>query len=567
MPPETRTSGKRRRAALVTGPKKTIAPEDLVQRAANQAGNRAHSSLQTNDQSRRLDLPPVIPDDCSTDALIRAYEMKIITFHVGLIRRMEASPRTFNRYFSPIWLQWFGKLEQAQALVYQNLQEHLKTARVYYLPHFIAKTEIPRFLAAVPAMCTANDGMIHLQSSIAGPRSVVHDRYQSDPSKSIRKGWLRDGNNYSAWTLDSENSTTFHNLSQAIKVCPRLLNIFERRRSRMKCIASSVDIFATHGYVGKEPQRKTPKNIRQNIIAITGVAPQFGISYLDYADFILEEDMYCSRLECYQILGQLPPTWANLEETSIYDNQKGNQRSFYMLSRGRIFHAAGYLQTMKDSFFLWLRAFDDQVRRRSNDSKGYLQIPAMGCDTSSLLPPNGAEVEDLADMLTPLLVQAIEQTLEDNYFPNITKIGFCDFSGKALFCPTRDYVQHVSLIPCPGVDLCQFDNDEYKKYVCGLLVPGNSFSLPGNELGYDSIEAQIGINTSLRVVQCYIHNENLIDPRNHIAVDGPCMLFAGRKTKVKTPCIISDEKSVQDYTWTGAAQPIITGTVQREKSL
>ena len=504
---------------------------------------------------RRIDLPPVIPDECITEEQIKAYEMRLITFHIGLIRKMDATSRTFNQYFSPIWTQWFSTSRKAKNLVYQNVQKHRTTARVYYLPHFIAKTEIPRLLSAVPAMCTGSDGIIHLQSPIPG--------HQVIPSKSPKKEWLREGNQYSSWTLDSGGSKSFDNLLQAIAACPRLLNIFERRRSRMKCIASNVDIFATHGYLGKGPLRKRPANIRQNIVAITGVAPQFDTSYLDYADFIFEEDMYPSRLECYQTLGRLPSTWATLRESSIDDNQE----RFYRLPGRRIFHAAGYLQTMKDSFFLWLRAFDDQVRQRSSDSKGYLQITAMGCDSAPLFTAGKTEVKDLADLLAPLLLQAIEETLEDNYFPNIIKIGFCDYSGRALFCPTKDYIQHINLIPCPYINLCQFENVEYKKYVCGLLVPGNSFSLPGNEHGYDSIEAEIGINTSLRNVQSYIHNEHLVDPRNHVAVDGPCMLFAGQEAQVKAPCIISDTNSVQDYTWTGAAQPIITGNIAREGSM
>lgn len=508
--------------------------------------------------------PPDLPQRCSTEEEIENYQDKVDKYHTELVRTMHTLPRTYNWYLAPNWEKWYSK--PSTSVVWANVEKHFETARVYYLPHFVAKEELPRLIAAVPAVCTPGDDYLQLASSYEAQDPVSYDVSKEGPLRGKGSGWIRDYAKQVLLSKSDERTHTHRDLSAAINARPQLLDIFERRRSRMKCIASSVDLFATHGFPDGFPRRIRDVNrIRQDIVVITGSAPQFCTSYLDYADLILSEADYGSRLQCYDRLGQLPRSFNEAWAIADKEDKLTKQTQFKILPGRRLFHISGYVQTMKDCFFLWLRAFDDQVRRMSHDRKGYLQIQAIGCNAFANLPEWMAEYKDFAHTLMPLLIQVVEEVLDQNYFPNIIKVGFCDFSGLALFSPNKEFRGHITTMPCSREDICKFDDKEHENYICGMLNPGNSFSLPGNKHGYSSVESQIGENTTLRIVQNWINNQNLVDSRYHIAVDGPSQLLAGHKTSVGMPCIIGDATSVQEYTWAGDEQPVIIGAIQREE--
>ena len=505
--------------------------------------------------------PPALPQSCSIKKELEKYQDKVDAYHTELIRTMQALPRTYSWYLAPSWERWYGK--PPTSVVWANVEKHFKTARVYYLPHFVAQEEVSRLIVAVPAVCTVRNDYIQLVSANDAQDPASYDMREEGPLRGKDSEWIQEHVN----KAKSDGRTHEHNdLSAAINTRRQLLDIFERRRSRMKCIASSVDVFATHGFPDGFPRRiKDVNKIRRNIVVVTGSAPQFCTSYLDYADFVFSKGDYGSRLQCYDHLGVLPTTFDEAWIVADKEDKMTKQTQFKILPGKRLFHISGYIQTMKDCYFLWFRAFDDQVQRMSSDRKGYLQVQAIGCNAFADLPRWLAGYEDFAHTLMPLLIEAIEEVLDQNYFPNIIKIGFCDSSGVALFSPTKDFRGHITMMPCPREDICKFEDKEYKNYTCGILNPGNSFSLPGNQRGYTSLESEVGQNSTLRIVQNWINNRNLVDPRYAIAVDGPGQLLAGRKTSIKMPCIISDAKSVQEYTWEGHEQPIIMGIIEREE--
>lgn len=67
-------------------------------------------------------------------------------------------------------------------------------------------------------------------------------------------------------------------------------------------------------------------------------------------------------------------------------------------------------------------------------------------------------------------------------------------------------------------DVLLWTEDEAEAHVCGVLNAGDCYCIPGNEFGYCSVEAMIGNNTDLRVVQSYIHNPYLLDACRHVPV-------------------------------------------------
>ena len=71
---------------------------------------------------------------------------------------------------------------------------------------------------------------------------------------------------------------------------------------------------------------------------------------------------------------------------------------------------------------------------------------------------------------------------------------------------------------------------EAAAHVCGVLNAGDCYCIPGNEFGYCSVEAMIGNNTDLRVVQSYLHNPYILDACRHVPVSvahAPSWVAAG----------------------------------------
>ena len=179
---------------------------------------------------------------------------------------------------------------------------------------------------------------------------------------------------------------------------------------------------------------------------------------------------------------------------------------------------------------MWLRAFDDMVGRMALSGeweeegrewkKGYFKMTAIG---TGFFADVGRTGTNIGDTLMPLILRAVEQALSAQSYTNIAAIEFPDFSGRGLFTPTQARIKNakndIELVKAPYRDVLEFSKETRERYVCGVLNPGDCFACVGNELGYGSVEAMIGNNTTVRRTQCYIWNEEVLNEELRVAVE------------------------------------------------
>ena len=343
------------------------------------------------------------------------------------------------------------------------------SVRLYYLSRYLNASQIPGLIANVPYICTGGDYHIITQDQVP------------------------------QWNLDV-----------ARRHFPSLISNEERRISRSKCVASVVKVYAIGGY--NSPFNALSKQDFFSCIIISGAGPQFEATYLDYQDFMIVKNEPTGRLLQFSHFGDLPPSWDDaLKATELGDD-------FIRIGRGAdaILHAKGYLVSMSECMHLWLQAFNDMVGMFGQGKKGYMKITAIGtgffADLANSLGVNIGEV------IMPLLLKAVRNALSSHTYEHITALEFPDFSGRGLFTPEVLHANGVRLIAAPYKDVLDFEYEVKREFCVGLLNPGDCFACVGNELGYGSVEAMIGNNTTIRSTQCYIWNENILDECNIISV-------------------------------------------------
>ena len=59
------------------------------------------------------------------------------------------------------------------------------------------------------------------------------------------------------------------------------------------------------------------------------------------------------------------------------------------------------------------------------------------------------------------------------------------------------------------------------RFVCGIILPVDGFSMPGNTNGFDSAESAVANCTDLRVVQSYVHNYHLLNTQAYNVIRPP----------------------------------------------
>ena len=171
---------------------------------------------------------------------------------------------------------------------------------------------------------------------------------------------------------------------------------------------------------------------------------------------------------------------------------------------------------MTECMHLWLKAFDDSVGQIGGGRKGYMKVSAIGtgffADVANIYI-------NIGNLLMPLLLKAVPKAILSHDYSNIGVLEFPDFSGDGLFTPTEPELKGIKLVAAPDRDVLEFTSDTREKYMLGLLNLGDCFSCVSNELEYSSVEAMIGNNTTVRMTQCYIWNERILDQENWIAVE------------------------------------------------
>lgn len=336
------------------------------------------------------------------------------------------------------------------------------TVRVYYLPRYIHRDEIRELVSCVPAVCTDGDNYIIMQNGA---------KYANDTAKKIARS-------------ASLMAARANSAGGAI-----LLSTEKRRRSRMKVIASVTPVFAFGGYGSSV--KPLPKNRLYNCIIISCVGPQFEREYLDFADFIMMEDSMTTRLETYSGYGVRPKSWRQAQTEAEFEGD------YIYLSATAIFDQRGFLISMCECAFLWLRAFDDMVRRVDPNAKGVLNLCAVGGGFFANLPTAlGIGRKSISNIVIPLLKAAILIVVGKYEFPNIGALVWNDHTKHGLFRPRINHLNGIEMITAIRGDVLDFrvlSPAQIERYtVFGALNPSDCFAVPGNEPEYESVEAMIG---------------------------------------------------------------------------
>lgn len=289
-------------------------------------------------------------------------------------------------------------------------------------------------------------------------------------------------------------------------------------------IASYNRIYATGGFpVG------APRVYREPLpcVIISAAGAQFEMTNLEWQDFLIEPESEPTTRPLfphyYPHTGSVIPTFSELEQCQrgqkVVVGGKILQKDDYIWvgTRPLALNARAFLTSMAEDVRLILAAFDTLVKKSQSTSPqrklGLFKATALGMGFFA----RNARFHSgtIAPHLAKLLLTAYETVLKSYAFPHIAVIEFPDFM-KGQYSP-RFTCKDIE-IRCTQRDVLDFTAQEAQMFVLGVLNAGDCFCIPGNEPGYQSVEAMIGNNTDLRIVQAYYHNPQLLDKSRHIGI-------------------------------------------------
>lgn len=261
-----------------------------------------------------------------------------------------------------------------------------------------------------------------------------------------------------------KNPQKFYSYRDLIKRHPNMLSYEERIRARRKIIISNNLIFARGGYHTSFKIYKQPISC----VIVTYAAPQLENRFLEYSLYIKPITRYSKGIQISKVL--------------YFDNHS-------------------YYDDIKKDILLILSTINLYCE---NKKKAYVHIVAAGTGFFSVVP----EVGNINVHIYPLILQVYAEILGDKYhFKNIDTLCLLDFDGKFQMRKTFD---NIKVTYERNRDVLDFTYLNINDYTLCLINPGDAFSAIGNELGYESVEAEIGNNTTLRITQNYFYNSEVL---------------------------------------------------------
>lgn len=126
----------------------------------------------------------------------------------------------------------------------------------------------------------------------------------------------------------------------------------------------------------------------------------------------------------------------------------------------------------------------------------------------------------IQNILFPYYLRAYKKLLTENSYPWIAKIEFpvFDESQQFQFDVIFDTQTGPVQVTSSHRDVLEFTEEEREKYFVCVINPSDAFAYTGNEWGYGSVEAMIGLNSSLRLDQVSHANPMLLDPNHYVGI-------------------------------------------------
>ncbi|KTD72483.1 hypothetical protein [Legionella tucsonensis] len=312
---------------------------------------------------------------------------------------------------------------------------------------------------------------------------------------------------------------------------PELLSPTERLSAAKKIVFSNSSVFASGGYPRINPRniKKTPYDV--GIFSLAGAS--FENSYLHYSLFMLDPLNAKIDNTMFTHLFKDLPTDFKEAQTSLgaYDSNEFLTRirtGFPFLARSTsnkfhssftkknavIFVSAAYFRHQLEDISMLLTAVNEAAKEAGRPA--LLKATAVGMGFFAKV--NGQY--DIQYLLYPYYLRAFQKLLQENSYPWIAKIEFPTFSEQfqEQFTSIMDKPMEQIEVYQQYRDVLEFTKEEIENYFVCAINPSDAFAYIGNEWGFGSVEAMIGLNSSLRMDQIPLANPLLLDSDHHIPV-------------------------------------------------
>jgi endonuclease/exonuclease/phosphatase (EEP) superfamily protein YafD len=266
--------------------------------------------------------------------------------------------------------------------------------------------------------------------------------------------------------IQLQNKEEYKSYADALEAQPDLLTYEERMRARRKIIITDSLIFAQGGYHSDFKNLSTP----MEAIILSAAGAQLDVEELDY---------------------------------TLYCNPKNGSLK-----------VKAFQSSMNDDVYLWLHALEDYMINHHPDRMMHLRIPGIGAGWFAKTP-NGT---DLGSQVKQCIINAFGLHLSKEHFPHLEHFEFLYYEEDELDEKSVTALHEAVPTSFSFTDICAPLPAKHSHRILGMINPSDTFGQVANEFGYESLEAMIGNNSSLRFDQSYLFNPELLKSANHIAI-------------------------------------------------
>ncbi|MFA6302645.1 MAG: type IV secretion protein Dot [Legionella sp.] len=338
-----------------------------------------------------------------------------------------------------------------------------------------------------------------------------------------RAGRFQNGSDFPKDKSFFRNIPTGHN---------ELLSPAERLNGAKKIIHSLSEVIGFGGYPADNPKQLYKNPVKVGLFSLAGAV--FENDYLHYKLFML--DRYQSTVDpgnFAHLFKDLPTQFAHAKRALEQDesNSKlmhirtglpllarstsGNFYSGFSKQNAVIFLSEAYFRHQLEDISLLLTSVNKSAEQAGKPA--LLKATAVGMGFFAKVN----DVYDIQHVLFPNYLRAFHKLLTEQSYPWIEKIEFPIFNDlqRDMFDTIlKDAKSPVTLVRTTR-DVLEFGETEIKNNYIAAVNPSDTFAYTGNEWGYDSVEAMIGNNSSLRYDQVPNLNPEILKSENQIAVE------------------------------------------------
>ena len=285
--------------------------------------------------------------------------------------------------------------------------------------------------------------------------------------------------------LKLPNGNELSKMDQSIVNRYNLLNYEERKTARHIVVISKDLIIASGGYNNPITFKTKPRNYWN--ISLPG--PQFELPYLEASDLIIT---HLSK---------------NYQEVKINPKKYGAIKivdSFLLAEK--------YKQIIKEDLLLVTHAWSKSL----GSKLGCLRLVAVGMGFFANLWTGEGNISNL---LIPLFMEVLMEII--HFIPNnITDLELLDFTGSfrppQLKIGTSQRFGFITIHHRHNLDV--YAEPIILNREIGVINPSDAFSWKGNEYDYQSVEAMMGNNSTLRITQVLARNKHLYELDRYIGI-------------------------------------------------